>query len=42
MNIILQNYKNLIQNIFKSTFIDKMDYIINNFDGLNNINIEVI
>ena len=38
MNIILQNYKNLIQNIFKSTFIDKMDYIINNFDGLNNIN----
>jgi len=37
MNIILQTYKNLIQNIFKLTFIDNIDNIINNFEGLNNI-----
>ena len=38
MSIILQNYKNLIQNIFKSTFIDNIDNIINDFEGINNIN----
>ena len=38
MTIILQNYKNLIQNIFKTHFINNIDYIINNFDSINNIN----
>lgn len=38
MTIILQNYKNLILNIFKSTFINNIDSVINNFDSINNIN----
>lgn len=38
MNIILHNYKNLILNIIKNTFINKIDSIINNFDNLNSIN----
>lgn len=38
MTIILQNYKNLILNIIKNTFINNIDSIINKFDGLNNIN----
>lgn len=38
MAIILQNYKNLIQNIFKTHFIDNIDSIINNFDSINNVN----
>ena len=38
MTIILQNYKNLILNIFKSTFINNIDSIINNFESINNVN----
>ena len=38
MTIILQNYKKLILNIIKNTFINNIDSIINKFDGLNNIN----
>lgn len=38
MSIILQNYKNLILNIFKSTFLNNIDSIINNFNEFNNIN----
>lgn len=37
MSIILQNYKNLILNIFKSNFINNIDSIINNFNEFNNI-----
>ena len=38
MTIILQNYKNLILNIFKSTFINNIDSIINNFNEINDVN----
>lgn len=38
MNIILQNYKNLIENLIKKYFSDKIDSIISNFNGINNIN----
>lgn len=38
MSIILHNYKNLILNIIKNTFINKINSIIDNFDELNNIN----
>lgn len=38
MTIILQNYKNLIQNIFKTHFINNIDNVINNFDSINNVN----
>ena len=37
MSIILQNYKNLILNIFKSTFLNNIDSIIKNFNGFNNV-----
>ena len=38
MNIILQKYKNLINELIKSYFTDKIDIIINNFDENGNIN----
>ena len=38
MNIILQNYKNLINELIKTYFTDKIDDIINNFDESGNIN----
>lgn len=38
MSIILQNDKNLILNIFKSTFINNVDSVINNFDSINTVN----
>ena len=37
MNIILQNYKNLINDLIKTYFTDKIDNIINNFDENGNI-----
>ena len=33
MNIILQNYKNLIENLTKEYFTNKIDMVINSFDG---------
>ena len=38
MNIILQNYKDLIQYLIKTYFYDKINSIINNFDSSGNIN----
>ena len=38
MNIILQNYKILIENILKNLLLNKVDSIIKGFNGLNNIN----
>ena len=38
MNIILQKYKNLINELIKSYFTNKIDIIINNFDENGNIN----
>lgn len=38
MNIILQNYKNLINNLIKTYFIDKIDDIISKFNPSGNIN----
>ena len=38
MNIILHNYKNLITEIIKNTFIDNIDKVINQFESINNIN----
>ena len=38
MNIILQNYKNLINELIKNYFTDKIDDIVNNFDMNDNIN----
>lgn len=38
MNIILQNYKNLINELIKTYFIDKIDNIMKDFDVNSNIN----
>ena len=38
MNIILQNYKNLINNLIKTYFIDKIDNAISNFNPSGNVN----
>lgn len=38
MNIILQNYKNLINELIKTYFIEKIDNLIVNFDENGNIN----
>lgn len=38
MNIILQNYKNLIQKIITDNYISKIDKILLSFNGINNIN----
>lgn len=38
MNIILQNYKILIEKIIKDILFSKVDTILNSFCGLNNIN----
>ena len=38
MNIILQNYKNLITELIKNYFIEKIDNIIVDFDDNGNIN----
>ena len=38
MNIILQNYKNFINDLIKTYFTDKIDNIINNFDESRSIN----
>ena len=38
MNIILQNYKNLINNLIKTYFTDKIDNIISTFDESGSIN----
>ena len=38
MNIILQNYKNLINNLIKTYFIDKIDDVISKFNPIGNVN----
>lgn len=38
MNIILQNYKNLINNLIKTYFIDKIDNAISKFNPSGNVN----
>lgn len=38
MNIILQNYKNLINNLIKTYFIDKIDDVISKFNPSGNVN----
>lgn len=38
MNIILQNYKNLIQELIKTHFSNKIDNVINNFNSSGDIN----
>jgi hypothetical protein len=38
MNIILQNYKQLIENIIKNCILNKIDNAIKDFNGINNIN----
>jgi hypothetical protein len=38
MNIILQNYKNLINNLIKTYFIDKIDDVIGKFNPSGNVN----
>lgn len=38
MNIILQNYKNLIQDLIKTYFYDKIEVVISNLNETNNIN----
>lgn len=38
MNIILQNYKILIETILKNILLSKVDLIFNKFNGLNNVN----
>lgn len=37
MNIILQNYKNLIENILKNIILNKVDTVLKEFNGLNNV-----
>lgn len=38
MNIILQNYRNLIENIIKDIFLTKVDTFLKGLNGVNNIN----
>ncbi len=38
MNIILQNYKKIIEKLMKTYFIDKVDNIINQIGDINNVN----
>lgn len=38
MNIILQNYKNLIENIIKDIFLTKVDTFLKGLNGVNNVN----
>lgn len=36
MDIVLQNYKNLIENIIKDILLSKVDAILKGFCGINN------
>lgn len=41
MDIILQNYKNLIDNIIKDIFLTNVYTILKGLNGVNNVNIYI-